>query len=436
MNLNLKELTKKLEKAKGLEIKGYLTSLIGLSLKAKIAGVEVGELVEIKRNNMEPLIAEITGFVEEEVTLVPFGECIGISPGTEVIPKGEPFSILCGEALLGRIVDGLGNPIDGRPLPKFRMEPWQVFRNPPSPLQRTPIREPITLGIKAIDMLTTVGKGQRIGLFAGSGVGKSTLLGQIARGTNADIVVVCLIGERGREVREFLEESLGEEGLKRSVVVVATSDTPAMVRLKSAEVATAIAEYFRDKGMDVLLMMDSLTRFARAAREIGLASGEPPTRRGYPPSVFARLPKLLERGGTSSKGTITAIYTVLVEGGDMEEPIADEVRGILDGHIILSRELGQRGQWPAIDVLSSLSRVMDRLVTEEHKASAQRLRTLLATYENQRDMILLGAYKKGTDPKVDEAIAYYPKILSFLKQDKNSLYSFEESLRLLLESVR
>ena len=329
------------------------------------------------------------------------------------------------------MLDGTGMPIDGKPLPDGLME-WSVDRDCPDPFTRMRIERPLPLGLRCVDGLLTVGEGQRIGLFAGSGVGKSTLMGQITRQAKADLSVVALIGERGREVREFIEDSLGAEGLARSVVVCATSDQPSLVRLRAAFVATSIAEYFRERGGNVLFMLDTVTRLARAQREIGLAIGEPPARQGYPPSVFSMLPKILERTGNSDKGKCTAIYTVLVAGGDMDEPIADEVRGILDGHFILNRALGERNQWPAMDVLASLSRVMSGIVSPEHKKAAGKLRETLATYEKQRDLILLGAYQYGTDPKTDYAIDHYDAIIEFLKQSTMENVAFEETVQKLV----
>lgn len=329
-----------------------------------------------------------------------------------------------GKGLIGQVIDPLGNRLDGMSLPNGLIN-FATERTPPNPMSRKPIHEPIQVGVKAIDTMLTVGKGQRIGIFAGSGVGKSTLLGMIARSSSADINVIALVGERGREVREFVERDLGEEGLKRTIVVAATSDQPALMRIKGAYTATAISEYFRDQGYNVNLMMDSVTRIAMAQREIGLATGEPPTTKGYTPSVFAILPKLLERTGTSSKGTITAFYTVLVDGDDMNEPIADTVRGILDGHFILSRKLAERGQYPSIDVLQSVSRVMHHIVDEEHKKSAEQVRSLMALYEENKDLIQIGAYKAGTDQQIDRAITYYPKINQFLQQGIDEECSFE-----------
>lgn len=426
-------LLRRLETVDPVAVTGRVQEIIGLSIRASIPGVRLGEMVRIERPT-EPLLAEVVGFSGMDATLMPLGDAAGVGPGDTVSPTGRSLTIRCGKALLGRVIDGLGRPIDGGPSIEH-LPSWDVMRDPPNPMARPRIRERLTLGVRVLDGLLTVGKGQRVGLFAGSGVGKSTLLGQIARQADADVFVVCLIGERGREVLEFLEDSLGEEGRKRSVVVCATSDTPALVRLQSAYVATSVAEYFRDQGKDVFLLMDSVTRFARAGREVGLAAGEPPARRGYPPSVFAALPKLLERSGSAPKGTITALYTVLVEGGDMEEPIADEVRGILDGHVILDRSLGARGRWPAIDVLQSLSRVMDAITTEEHRRAANQLRAHLERYESKRDLVSLGAYKAGSDPKLDAALKRIDRIEAFLRQGRGEKNGFEETVA-ALEKLR
>lgn len=412
-------------------VRGRVTELTGLIIKASVPGVRVGEVVEIRRRKAM-VRAEVVGFQGDEVMLMPLGELGGIGPDSEVIPTGAPLSIKVGDGLLGRVLGGLGTPIDGKPLPDGLLE-WSVDRDCPDPFTRRRIERPLPLGVRCIDGLLTVGEGQRVGLFAGSGVGKSTLMGQIARNTKADINVIALVGERGREVREFIEDSLGEEGLRRSVVVCATSDQPSLVRLRAAFVATSIAEYFRDRGGNVMFMLDTVTRLARAQREIGLAVGEPPARQGYPPSVFSMLPRILERTGNSDKGGCTAIYTCLVAGGDMEDPIADEVRGILDGHFILNRAIGERNQWPAMDVLASLSRVMSGIASKEHKQAAGKLRETLATYEKQRDLILLGAYQYGTDPRTDYAIDHYDAIIDYLKQSTDSNSPFDTTVQQLVD---
>ncbi|MEM9071656.1 MAG: FliI/YscN family ATPase [Myxococcota bacterium] len=432
--MDVDSLLARLKRAETVEVEGRVRALVGLSIRASIPGVKVGELVTIDRRSGPPLQAEVVGFVDDDATLMPLGDASGVGPDDAVRPTGEPLAIECSEALLGRVVDGLGRPLDGKGA--IGGERWPVIRRPPNPMTRPRIEAHLAMGVRAIDGLLTVGEGQRVGLFAGSGVGKSTLLGQIARQADADVFVVCLIGERGREVREFLEDSLGVEGQKRGVVVCATSDTPALIRLKSAHVATSIAEWFRDQGKRVVLLMDSVTRFARAGREVGLAAGEPPARRGYPPSVFASLPGLLERSGQAERGSITGFYTVLVEGGDMEEPIADEVRGILDGHIILDRQLGARGRWPAIDILQSLSRVMDAVTEDAHQDAARKLRGHLAIYESKRDLVSLGAYKKGSDRRLDDALRRIDSIEAFLRQDRHETSAFEETLASLTKVVR
>jgi len=421
--------------AQTVRAKGRVTELVGLVLKAVIPGVRVGDLVSVQRHGLNPLHAEVVGFRGEQVLLVPLGDPDGVGPDSVVEPLGRRLEISCGPGLVGRVLDGLGRPADGRGPFSGPLTAWPVRRPGPDPMKRPPISRPLSVGVRVLDGLCTVGEGQRVGLFAGSGVGKSTLLGQIARHSAADLNVICLVGERGREVREFVEGPLGPEGLARSVVVCATSDAPGLVRLTSAEVATAIAEYFRDQGARVLFLMDSVTRYARAQREVGLAAGEPPARRGYPPSVFAALPKLLERTGTTETGSITALYTVLVAGGDMEEPIADEVRGILDGHIILSRELANRNHYPAVDVLASLSRVMGQVVDEQHRRAAGSFRRLLAAYESHRDLITLGAYKAGSDPEVDSALKKLQSMMDFLRQGRRDEADLDSARQQLIELI-
>jgi type III secretion protein N (ATPase) len=430
VSLDLSRLKSQLAALDPVRVSGSVQEVVGLAVRAAIPGVRVGEMVEIVRKRDPILRAQVVGFHLDLATLMPLGSTEGVGPDDEVRPLNKGLSILSGEGLLGRVLDGLGQPIDGGPALETlaNLTAYPVMRPPPNPLTRPRIRTAMPLGVRAIDALLTVGEGQRVGLFAGSGVGKSTLLGQIARQASADVFVVCLIGERGREVVEFLEDSLGDEGRKRGVVICATSDAPALVRLQSAYVATAIAESFRDQGKRVLLLMDSVTRFARAGREVGLAAGEPPARRGYPPSVLAALPGLLERSGNSPEGSITALYTVLVEGGDMEEPIADEVRGILDGHIVLDRMLAVRGRFPAIDPLVSLSRVMDGIVSDAHKEGARKLREHVGLYEQKRDLVLLGAYKKGSDPKLDAALQRIDGIEAFLRQGMKESSSLEKTL--------
>jgi type III secretion protein N (ATPase) len=395
--------------------RGRVTAVTGLVVEAAAPNVRHGEVVELRRPGGAPLQAEVVGIREGRALLLPLGDPAGIGLDADVLALGRPLSLLVGEGLRGRILDGLGRPIDGRPLPP-RLEPWPIDGPPPPPLRRRRISKPMALGVRALDALLTAGEGQRVGLFAGSGVGKSTLLGQIARGARCDVAVVGLVGERGREVGEFVEECLGPEGLRRSVVVAATSDAPALLRLKAAHAATAIAEWFASRGASVLLLLDSVTRYARAHREVGLAAGEPPARQGYPASVFQALPRLLERAGMQERGAITAIYTVLVAGGDMEEPIADEVRGILDGHVVLDRGLAAAGRFPAVDVLRSVSRVMPAVTDEAHRAAAGRLRSLLAAFERNRELIALGGYRSGADPETDAAISRMPAIEAFLRQ--------------------
>src|SRR5580692_1976192 len=408
-----------------LRATGRVTGVMGVSLRFAMPGARVGDVIRVRRRG-EPLACEVVGFDGGEAIAMPLGSLAGVGPDDEVESTGGPVAVRASASLMGRVVDGLGRPLDGGAAIDGELVP--VDRDPPRALDRRPVARPLATGVRAIDALLTLGEGQRVGLFAGSGVGKSTLLGAMARGATADVVVVALVGERGREVREFLEHSLGAEGRARSVVVAATSDAPALERLRAAQVATAYAEAFRDEGARVLLLVDSVTRFARAQREIGLAAGEPPARRGYPPSVFAMLPRLLERAGQGATGSITAIYTVLVEGGDMDEPIADEVRGILDGHIVLDRMVAARGRYPAVDVTVSLSRVMDSVVPAEHRDAARRLRSLVATYEAKRDLVTLGAYAKGSDRDLDEAIARMPRVEAFLRQDAGDKSAFDATV--------
>lgn len=420
--------------------RGRVRALTGLSIRAALPGARIGDVAIVERPERRggPLPCEVVGFGDaavSDVVLMPLGSLAGVGPDDPVRLEEHAAEVRPNDGWLGRIVDGLGHPIDGRgPLP--RGEPAPIDRRPPGALERLPIDKPLATGVRAIDGLLTLAEGQRIGLFAGSGVGKSTLLGAIARGSSADCVVVALVGERGREVSEFLEHALGEEGRRKSVVVVATSDAAALERLRAAQVATAIAERFRDDGKSVLLLVDSITRFARAQREIGLAAGEPPTRRGYPPSAFAVLPRLLERAGRGSRGSITAIYTVLIEGSDMEEPIADEVRGILDGHVILDRAIATRGRYPAIDVAGSLSRVMESVVEPEHARAARQVRGLVGTYESKRDLIAIGAYQRGHDPELDRAVVKQPAIETFLQQDPRESTPFDDTVERLKKLLR
>ncbi|MDX2153466.1 MAG: type III secretion system ATPase SctN [Bryobacteraceae bacterium] len=413
-----------------VEVRGRVRSVMGLLVRATLPEAFVGEVCLIFTGRSRvPLRSEVVGFHDGDVLLMPLGEAANIGPSSEVVPTGSCLTVRVGPQLLGRVLNGLGDPIDEALRgPLAAAGEYPVTNRPPDPLRRRRVLQPLQTGVRAIDGVLTCGEGQRVGLFAAAGVGKSTLLGMIARNTEADVNVITLVGERGREVRDFLEHDLGEDGLRRSVIVCATSDQPSLVRLKAAYVGTAIAEYFRDQGKRVVLMMDSVTRFARAQREIGLACGEPPARAGYTPSVFAELPKLLERTGNSDRGSITAFYTVLVAGDDMNEPVADEVRSILDGHLILSRDLAAEGHYPAIDVLQSASRVMTAVAPPEHVKAAMRLRGLLAAYEKQRDLILLGAYQKGSDRRVDEAIASIDAIRTFLRQGTREPAPFAETI--------
>lgn len=410
---------------------GKVVNVVGLTIESAGPDAKLGDLCMIRPSSGDqpPAMAEVVGFKDRRTLLMPYGIVTGIGAGSIVVNTGEPLKVYAGDALLGQTLDGLGRFPDGSVLENGTK--YSVDAQPPDPMSREIIDEILPLGVRAVDGLITVGKGQRIGIFAGSGVGKSTLMGMFARNAKADINVIALIGERGREVREFIERDLGPEGMKRSVVVVATSDKPALERKKAAMTATAIAEYFRDQGKDVLLMMDSLTRFSMAQREIGLASGEPPVSRGYPPSVYAEMPKLLERAGRAAKGSITGLYTVLVDGDDFNEPITDTARSILDGHIVLSRKLGQKNHYPAIDVLASISRCMSAIATKEHKACAGKLRNVLATYNEAEDLINIGAYKRGSNPNIDYAMEKIDVVNGFLCQDVDEKMNIEETLERL-----
>ena len=410
---------------------GKVTRVVGLMIESQGPDSSMGDVCKIHvnspTNGHQIILAEVVGFKDEIVVLMPYSSLREISIGCLVEGTGKPLDVKVGPELIGKVLDSMGEPYDGYSLPRGLVS-VPTEKEPPNPMTRPPITERLEVGVKAIDGMLTVGSGQRVGIFAGSGVGKSTLLGMIARNTKADLNVIALVGERGREVREFIERDLGPEGLSRSIVVAATSDQPALMRIKAAFTATAIAEYFRDRGMNVMLMMDSVTRVAMAQREIGLAVGEPPATRGYTPSVFAILPTLLERTGTNLHGTITAFYTVLVDGDDMNEPIADAVRGILDGHIVLDRTLANKGQYPAINVLKSVSRLMNHITEPEHVAAASRLRELYYTYSKSEDLINIGAYKRGTSREIDEAIQYEPLITNFLKQGFMDKVSLEQTV--------
>lgn len=430
-------LDRAVDEAQLIDVKGRVVQVVGTIIKASVPGVKVGEICILRDpwENVE-MQAEVIGFNKETVLLTALGQMTGLSVQTEVIPSRRVHMVGVGESLLGRVLDGLGRPIDSDEKgPLLPEKYYPVYADPPNPLERRIISKPISLGVKTLDSMLTCGEGQRMGIFAAAGGGKSTLLAQIVRNTEADVTVLALIGERGREVREFIEKDLGAEGLAKSVVVCSTSDRSAMERLKAAYVATSIAEYFRDKGKKVLLLMDSVTRFARAQREIGLAAGEPPTRRGFPPSVFSELPKLMERAGNSAKGSITALYTVLVEGDDMTEPVADETRSILDGHIILSRKLAQKNHYPAIDVLQSVSRCQNAIIDAEHKKNAAKLRTLLAKYAEVELLLKIGEYRKGADRDTDEAIEKNDTVNSFLRQGLTERPTYGETLAMLGKAV-
>lgn len=422
------------ERVKTIKQYGKVTKAVGLLVEGVGIDASIGDICEIITEN-ETIEAEVVGFRDKVILMSPLGETYGVRPGSKISIKGKQSFIRVSDRILGRIIDGIGNPIDDRgPLVG---KPYPIYREAMNPLEREMIKEPLDLGIRAINALITCGKGQKIGILAGSGVGKSVLLGMIARYTKADVIVIALIGERGREVREFIENDLGIEGLKKSVIVVSTSDTPALARIRGAFVATAVAEYFRERGKDVLLLMDSLTRFAMAQREIGLAAGEPPTMKGYPPSVFKLMPKLLERVGvTKNGGSITGIYTVLVEGDDLTDPVTDAARSILDGHIVLSRDLANRNHYPAIDVLKSASRVMKDIIDKEHAVYAGKLLDVMATYSKYEDLINIGAYREGTNQEVDRAIAMIDRINAFLRQPIEEKADFKSSVEQLIELFR
>ncbi|MDB4868472.1 MAG: fliI [Cohnella sp.] len=420
-----------------VRVNGKVTQVIGLTVESEGPDASVGEVCAIHpMKGGEPILAEVVGFRDNRLLLMPLGELQAVGPGCDVVATGRPLTVQVGSELLGKVLDGLGRPLDGSKLPA-RMPHYSTNRAPGNPLNRPRVTEPLGTGVRSIDGLLTVGQGQRVGIFSGSGVGKSTLLGMVARNTSADVNVIALIGERGREVLEFIEKDLGPEGLARSVVIVATSDQPALIRIKGAVIATTIAEYFRDRGLNVMLMMDSVTRYAMAMREVGLAVGEPPATRGYTPSVFAALPKLLERAGTGPTGSITAFYTVLVDGDDMNEPIADAVRGILDGHIVLHRSLANKGHFPAIDVLASVSRVMNAIVPQEHRESAEQLKRLLSVYRESEDLINIGAYQKGSNPEIDKAMQYIELINAYTRQNTDEKVSLQEATeRLVIDFYR
>ena len=433
-SINL-EKYKKLKESTFYRKKGKVVNVVGLTIESAGPDAKLGDMCVIKPedgegNYLKPIMAEVVGFRDKKTLLMPYDQTDGIGLGSIVENTNYPLRIAVSDDLLGKSLNGLGIPTDGN---LIEGEYYPVDAAPPDPLSREIIDTILPLGVKAVDGLITIGKGQRIGIFAGSGVGKSTLMGMFARNTKADINVIALIGERGREVREFIERDLGEEGMKRSVVVVATSDRPALERKKAAMTATAIAEYFRDQGKDVLLMMDSLTRFSMAQREIGLASGEPPVTRGYPPSVYSEMPKLLERAGRNDKGSITGLYTVLVDGDDFNEPITDTARSILDGHIMLDRRLAHKNHYPAIDVLQSISRCMSSIAEKDHKAAASRLKTVLATYNEAEDLINIGAYKPGSNPNIDYSVSKIEAVNEFLCQATDEKFTLEESVKKLEE---
>ncbi len=433
--IDLSSLTNKIDDFEITSNFGHIKRVVGLVIESEGPQASIGEICLIKTAN-KSITTEVVGFDNNRVLLMPIGEMEGINPGARVVATGEKLQVKVGHGLLGQILDGLGKPLQKNARMQSGFTEVPVMAAPPDPLMRERIKEPLSLGIRCIDGLLTCGRGQRVGIFAGSGVGKSTLMGMVARNTEADINVIGLVGERGREVKDFIERDLGEEGLKRSVVVVATSDKPALVRVKAAHVTTAIAEYFRDQGLNVLMMMDSVTRVAMALREVGLAVGEPPATRGYPPSVFAELPRLLERTGTNESGAITALYTVLVEGDDFNEPISDTVRGILDGHIGLSRDLAAKNHYPAIDVLESVSRVMTEIADKEHQLAASEFKRMLSDYSEAEDLINIGAYQAGSNPAVDRALSKIKDMRNYLQQDIEEKVELDEAVNYLKTIVQ
>lgn len=433
--LDIKEYSKVIKEANSMREIGKVTEIIGLVIEADGPQASIGDLCYIySKYDSEPIWAEVVGFRTPKILLMPLGSMEGLQPGAIVVNTGSAMKIKVGEQLLGRVLDGLGRPIDN--LGEVNSQNlYSTHAEAINPLKRRRISEPLSLGIKSIDGFVTVGKGQRLGIFAGSGVGKSTTLAMMAKNTSADMNVIALIGERGREVREFIEKTLGEEGMKRSVVIAATSEQPSLVKIKAAYVATSIAEYFRDKGRDVLFMLDSITRISMAQREVGLAIGEPPATRGYTPSVYAQMPKLMERAGSNEFGTMTGLYTVLVEGDDFNEPISDTARSILDGHLVLSRDLAHKNHYPAVDILQSISRVMPDVTSEEHRSAAGKIRNLLAVYKKNEDLINIGAYVKGSDTTCDLAIAMMDRINNFLRQKTSDKFDYEQTVQELINLV-
>ena len=428
--MNVSQLIERIEDLDTFKRYGRIKRVVGLMIESQGPSSSIGDVCLIHTEAKHKVKAEVVGFRDEIVILMPYSAVSEIAPGSIVEATRRPLEIKVGTGLIGKTLDAIGNPLDGRVLP-YGLLSVATEQDPPNPMSRPPINEGIETGVRMIDSLLTVGKGQRVGIFAGSGVGKSTLLGMIARNATADLNVIALVGERGREVREFIERDLGPLGLEKSIVVVATSDQPPLMRIKAAYTATAIAEFFRDRGLNVMLMMDSVTRIAMAQRELGLAVGEPPTTKGYTPSVFSILPRLLERTGTNNKGTITAFYTVLVDGDDMNEPIADTVRGILDGHFVLDRDLANKGQFPAINILKSISRIMAHIIDPVHAKAAEKIRQTMAAYLEAEDLLNIGAYKKGSNPIIDEAVGKYPAIINYLKQDVEEKVTKQQSIEQL-----